>query len=123
MRDLDNLFAGLARSRFRSRFKLGRREAAYLEKRGLKTVREHADKFVAERLAPAHPTNDGRQTPMRNHPVFIAQHATGTCCRGCLARWHGLPRDVELTEQEQQYVVDVIERWLRGQARAGADSQ
>jgi hypothetical protein len=115
MRDLDDLFAGLARSRFRRRFALGSREADYLDRRGLETVLEHAEKFVAERLAPAQPKNDGRQTPWRNHPVFIAQHATGTCCRSCLERWHGLPKGEALDVQQQQYVVTVIARWLRTQ--------
>ena len=115
MRDLDDLFNGLARSRFRQRFALGAREADYLRKRGLQTVLEHAEKFVDERLAPAQPKNDGRQTPWRNHPVFIAQHATGTCCRTCLERWHGLPKDSALNAQEQQYIVAVIARWLRAQ--------
>ena len=117
MRDLDELFTALSSSRFRRRFALGAREAAYLESRGIDTIREHAERFVAERLAPAEPKNDGRQTPWRNHPVFVAQHATGTCCRGCLERWHGLRRHVALNAVEQAYVVRVIEHWLRRQAR------
>ncbi|ERJ18183.1 putative cytoplasmic protein [Salinisphaera shabanensis T35B1] len=115
MRDTDDLFAHLARSRFRSRFRLGAREADYLQKRGLDTVLEHADAFVADRLAPAQPKNDGRQTPMRNHPVFIAQHATATCCRSCLEKWHRIPQQVALDATQQAYVVGVIKRWLQGQ--------
>ena len=115
MRDTDDLFARLARSRFRSRFKLGAREADYLQKRGFDTVLEHAETFVAERLAPAQPKNDGRQTPMRNHPVFIAQHATATCCRSCLEKWHGVPQNTPLGAAEQSYVVSVIGRWLERQ--------
>lgn len=118
MRDLDALFAGLARSRFRRRFSLAGREADYLRQRGLSTVLEHARDFVAKRLAPAQPKNDGRQTPWRNHPVFVAQHATATCCRSCLQRWHGIPRNIALDDAEQAYVVAVLERWLRKQAEA-----
>lgn len=113
MRDLDDLFAGLARSRFRRRFALGARETDYLERKGLGTVLEHGRDFVATRLAPAHPANDGRQTPWRNHPVFVAQHATATCCRKCLAKWHGVPAGRELSDEEQRYILSVIERWLR----------
>src|SRR6478672_853029 len=76
-------------------------------------MRAHAAEIIAERLAPAEPRNDGRQTPYRNHPVFVAQHATATCCRGCLAKWHGIEKGRELAENEQRYVVSVIERWLR----------
>ncbi|HVY86418.1 MAG TPA: DUF4186 domain-containing protein [Caulobacterales bacterium] len=107
-----DLFDRLRASRFRSRFKLGPKEAAYLHDKGLPVVREHAADFVAKRLAPAAPANDGKQTPMRGHPVFIAQHATATCCRSCLAKWHGIAAGAALTPAQQVYVVDVIERWL-----------
>jgi hypothetical protein len=78
-------------------------------------VLAHARDFVAQRLAPAAPHNDGRQTPMRGHPVFIAQHATATCCRGCLQKWHAIPPGRPLTPEEQAHAVAAIERWLREQ--------
>lgn len=112
MRDPEELFEALKRSEFRSRFRLRGREAAYLQRKGLETVLAHAKDFVEQRLAPAEPANDGKQTPMRNHPVFIAQHATATCCRGCLAKWHGIPKGHALSDREVQYVVAVIRRWL-----------
>jgi len=112
MRDLDGLFEALKRSQFRCRFRLRGREAAYLREKGLDPVLAHARDFIARRLAPAEPTNDGRQTPMRNHPVFIAQHATATCCRGCLEKWHRIPKGRPLSDREQQYVTTVIRRWL-----------
>jgi len=117
-RDPEALFAALARSSFRSRFRLGPREREYLESRGLETLLEHAADFVAKRLAPDRPFNDGRQTPMRGHPVFIAQHATATCCRGCLAKWHGIAAGRALDPAEQAYVVGVIQEWLGRQRRS-----
>src|SRR4051812_17283689 len=86
--------------------------------KGRALVMQHAREFVERRLAPAYPVRDGSQTPMRGHPVFLAQHATATCCRGCLAKWHHLPKGRELTEDEQRYVVAVIARWLADQERA-----
>ncbi len=115
MRDIDELFAALARSKFRSRFKLSGKEAAYLSEKGLDAILQHARDFVAGRLADAYPANDGRQTPMRNHPVFVAQHGTGTCCRKCLEKWHHVPRGKRLTEANVDYVVEVLRRWLIGQ--------
>ena len=112
MRDLDELFEALGRSEFRRRFRLRDREAAYLREKGLDVVLGHARDFVEKRLAPAQIANDGRQTPMRNHPVFIAQHATATCCRGCLEKWHDIPKGRALSDREVQYVVAVIGRWL-----------
>lgn len=112
MRDMNELFEALSRSEFRSRFRLRGKEFTYLQERGLDTVLTHARDLVGKRLAPAEPANDGRQTPMRNHPVFVAQHATATCCRGCLAKWHGIPEGRPLSDREVEYVVAVIERWL-----------
>jgi hypothetical protein len=115
VRDIDDLFDALRGSSFRQRFRLGARERAYIDEKGLPTVREHAAELIAQRLAPAEPRNDGKQTPFRGHPVFVAQHATATCCRGCLAKWHYIEAGRALTDEEQALVVAVITRWLRGQ--------
>lgn len=112
MESLDDAFARLAASAFRSRFRLAGRERDYLRTKGRNAVLAHARGFVAQRLAPARPANDGRQTPFRGHPVFVAQHATATCCRGCLSKWHGIPAGRPLTAEEQGHVVAAIERWL-----------
>ena len=116
MRDLDDVFGRLGTSGFRRRFRLGERERAYLSQRGLPTVLDHARDFISKRLAPAEPLNDGKQTPMRGHPVFIAQHATGTCCRSCLAKWHGITAHRPLSAAEQNHVVRAIGRWLEQQS-------
>ena len=76
------------------------------------TIRKHAQDLIGKRLAPAEPVNDGKQTPMRGHPVFIAQHATATCCRSCLEKWHHIPKGRQLTQEQQDYVVDVIMEWI-----------
>lgn len=115
MRDLDDLFAALGQSAFRRRQRLGAKDLAYLAQRTLPVVLDHAREFVVERLAPSHPANDGRQTPMRGHPVFVAQHATATCCRGCLAKWHRIPAGAELSSVEIDYILRVLARWLAAQ--------
>ena len=115
MRDLDDLFSALAKSKFRSRFRLGSKERAYLREKTLPVILQHGRQFVADRLAPARTPSDGRQTPMRGHPVFIAQHATATCCRGCLAKWHYIAKDTPLAEEQIEYVLHVIDRWLKAQ--------
>ncbi len=113
MHDMDALFAALSRSTFRRRFHLRPAEQRYLTSKGLAAVLRHAEHLIARRLAPAQPPNDGRQTPFRGHPVFVAQHATATCCRGCLRKWHHIPKGQELSAEQQRYVVQVIERWLQ----------
>ena len=110
--DIDDRLEAIGQQRFRARFHLRGRERALVELRGMEAVRVHADEFVATRLAPAAPRNDGKQTPYRGHPVFVAQHATATCCRTCLARNHGIQAGEELTAEERRYVVDFICRWI-----------
>ena len=105
----------LAKSKFRSRFKIRTKELEYIKDKGLDTIHSHACDFIRDRVAPAEPTNDGKQTPMRGHPVFIAQHATATCCRGCIEKWHKFPQHRPLTLTEQQYLVSVIMEWINRQ--------
>ena len=121
MRDPDELFAALARSKFRSRFRLGAKEMSYLNDKTLAVILEHGRRFVVERLADAQPRNDGRQTPMRGHPIFVAQHATATCCRGCLAKWHGIPEGQPLAPDQIDYILAVLARWLREGILGGSD--
>ena len=112
MRSLDDVFAALQRSAFRRRFHLSPAEQRYLQDKGLPVILDHARDFIEKRLAPAQPANDGRQTPWRGHPVFVAQHATACCCRGCLAKWHGIAKGHTLTPAEQAHVVAALARWL-----------
>lgn len=109
---IDEVFERLARSAFRRKFSLRDRELAYLQTWGLPHVMKQARELIAQRLAPAEPRNDGRQTPWRNHPVFVAQHATATCCRGCLAKTHEIAKGHALTADELTHIYGVIERWL-----------
>jgi len=113
MRPLDEVFDALARSSFRQRQRLGSAERTYLAQKGLDEVLRHAEDFVAHRLAPAEPSRDGKQTPWRGHPVFIAQHATATCCRGCLQKYHDIAKGAPLTDEQQAHIVAALERWLR----------
>jgi len=115
MRRQEELFEALSKSRFRSRFKLGEKERSYLREKGIEVIKEHARDFIEKRLGSAAPKNDGKQTPMRGHPVFIAQHATAACCRKCLAKWHYIPKNRALNEKEIDYIVSVICDWLQRQ--------
>ena len=113
----DQRLDAIGRQPFRARFHLRGRERALAESAGPVTMRRHAVDLVGKRLAPAEPVKDGMQTPYRGHPVFVAQHATATCCRSCLLRWHEIPKGRELTAAERGYVVDVIIRWMQRELR------
>ncbi len=115
MQTIDEALAKLARSKFRSRFKLDEKDIEYIEKNGMERIRSHAEDFVRERLTPAYIPNDGKQTPMRGHPVFKAQHATACCCRQCLQKWYKIPTNVELSETQQRKIVNLIMEWINRQ--------
>ncbi|NKX46554.1 DUF4186 domain-containing protein [Roseicyclus persicicus] len=112
---LDAILNRLAQDPFRARFRLLDRDRAMVALRGPAIIRMHAEDLIERRLAPAEPRNDGRQTPYRGHPVFVAQHATATCCRNCLARWHKFSAGRALGSAEQRQVVEMICRWIAGQ--------
>jgi hypothetical protein len=115
MGDFDKLFKKLSRSKFRSSFKLKPTDIGYVNERGMATIEQHARDFISKRLAPAEPKNDGKQTPTKGHPVFIAQHATGTCCRKCLQKWHNISQNKLLSGSDVNYIVLVLIAWIKNQ--------
>ena len=115
MQSIEEALDKLAHSRFRSSFHLNQKQKEYIAEKGMDVIESHACDFVEKRLAPARIENDGKQTPMKGHPVFIAQHATGCCCRGCLFKWHGIPKNRELSNNEINYIVMLIMEWIKRQ--------
>jgi hypothetical protein len=104
--------AFLKKSTFRSKFKLTQKDRNYIATKGLETIRDHAYQFINARIATAFPKNDGKQTPMKAHPVFIAQHGTATCCRGCIQKWHGIEKGRALEAEEIDFLVALIMGWI-----------
>ena len=108
----------LKKSKFRSSFHLKIKDKQYVYEKGIDTIEKHAYDFINKKLKPAYPKNDGRQTAYKGHPVFIAQHATGTCCRGCLEKWHHIPKGRVLTDDEVDYIVNVIMKWIEKEMKS-----
>ena len=108
----NDILEKLAKSKFRSSFHLSNKDIKYINDKGLDVIRKHAEDFIKTRLAPAIIPNDGKQTPMQGHPIFIAEHATATCCRACLYKWHRIPKNKALTKAEIDYIVNVIMQWI-----------
>ena len=109
---IKNIFDRLSKSKFRSSFYLKDKDILYIEDKGIDKIRNHAYDFVTKRLADTSNVTDGKQTPMKGHPVFIAQHATGTCCRRCLEKWHHISKNKNMTDDDIKYVVDIIMSWI-----------
>lgn len=118
MQTVDEALAKLQKSKFRSGFHLDEKNVKYIDEKGLDVIRSHAADFVAKRLAPAEIPNDGKQTPMRGHPVFVAQHACACCCRGCLNKWYRVPQGRELTESEQRRIINLLMAWIEKEYRS-----
>ena len=115
MATVEQALARLQRSAFRAKFHLREQDRQYIADKGMETIQRHAADFIRTRLAPASIPNDGKQTPMRGHPVFIAQHACACCCRGCLHKWYHVPMGRELTENEQERIVKLLMAWIERQ--------
>lgn len=117
MQTIEQALLKLEKSKFRSSFKLKEKDREYVKNKGMDTIRSHASDFVRDRLAPSFIANDGSQTPMHGHPVFIAQHATACCCRGCLNKWYRIPKNVELTPVQQEKIVNLLMAWIEKQMK------
>ncbi len=115
MATIEQTLTRLQKSTFRAKFHLSDKDRKYIEEKGIDTIRGHAGDFISKRLAPAYISNDGKQTSMRGHPVFVAQHACACCCRGCLNKWYRVPVGVELTENQQERIVNLLMAWIENE--------
>ena len=103
--DINKLLDSLAKTKFRGSFHLNNKMKDYVKKKGLDKIKKDTFEIIIKRLAPA--------AVSQVHPTFIAQHATGTCCRGCLKKIHHIPKGKELTNNEINYIVLVIITWIK----------
>ncbi len=117
MQTIGDALAKLQKTSFRARFKLSEKDKEYVRAKGMNVIRSHAEDFVRTRLAPSFIPNDGKQTPMKGHPVFLAQHACACCCRGCLNKWYKVPLGKELTELQQRKIVNLLMAWIEEQMK------
>ena len=103
----------LSKSKFRSSFHLNNKLKEYVRNKGIDEIKKHAYDFINKRLKPSYIENDGKQTPMKGHPVFISQHACACCCRSCLEKWHKIGKNKELTNEEVDYIVNLLIEWIK----------
>ncbi len=109
---IEDKISSLSKSKFRNSFHLRKYMIKYIADKGMNKIREDAYFFIKNRLSDTSKFIDGKQTPMKGHPVFIAQHATATCCRGCLNKWYGIEKNRELTDHEIDFCVALIMAWI-----------
>lgn len=115
---IEDILNKLNSSKFRSSFHLKSGDVNYIKEKGLSKIESHALDFINKRLKGVSKVNDGKQTPIKGHPVFIAQHATATCCRGCLEKWHKIEKTHILNEKEVLYIKNVIMKWIERELKS-----
>ena len=111
-KEVNEMLYKLSKSKFRNSFHLRKYMISYINEKGIDKVKKHTIDFINQKLSPAFIENDGKQTPMKGHPVFIAQHACGCCCRGCLEKWHHIKKGKELTNNEKNYIYCLLIKWI-----------
>lgn len=111
--DYEKILDNLSKSKFRGSFHLNSKMKKYVEEKGFNTIKQHGYEFIYKRLKPSIIKNDGKQTPMKGHPIFIAQHACACCCRKCLEKWHKIPNNRELEEIEVEYIINLLMQWIK----------
>jgi hypothetical protein len=112
----------LSRSKFRASFHLKKADIDYISAKSIETIKRHAYDFITKKLAPANPANDGKQTATHGHPVFVAQHATATCCRGCFEKWYHVPKGQALGTDEIDFAVNIIMAWIEQELKKNQNS-
>lgn len=89
----------------------------HARKKGMIALMDDVPKRLMQSIAKANPFRDGTQTPFHGRAVYYAQHATATCCRKCVEEWHAIPRGRALTENELQYLTQLVIRYLQERIR------
>ena len=110
---IDNKLKELSKSKFRSSFHLNKKMIKYIDEKKMDTISKHMIDFINKKLGKYDIETDGKQTPMKNHPVFIAQHACACCCRSCLEKWHHIAKEKELTNNEKNYIYCLLMEWIK----------
>lgn len=110
---INNKLNSLEKSKFRASFHLNKKMIEYIDIKGLELVESHCNDFIDKNLKTYNKEKDGKQTPTKSHPVFVAQHATATCCRGCIEKWYHIPKEKVLQENEIKCIKAMIMEWIK----------
>jgi len=114
---IETKLKALEKSKFRNSFQLRSYMKDYINTKGMDIIEKHCDDFINKNLKIYNKEKDGHQTPTKNHPVFIAQHATATCCRGCIEKWYHIPKEKELNDKEIKSIKAIIMSWINNQIK------
>jgi len=80
----------------------------HARRKGRIKLHEAVRKRLEKSVGPANPPFDGRQTPDEGNIIYYAQHALACCCRTCMNYWHGVPKDVPLSDEQINYFAELV---------------
>jgi len=87
-------------------------------------IADHARKILRQRISKGNNFMEGRQTPMMGKEIVsYAQHATATCCRRCLEYWHNIPTGANLTDDQLDYCVELVLRYIEDRVPLEVESE
>jgi uncharacterized heparinase superfamily protein len=90
---------------------LSQRAINYARRKGKRALRHAAEHQIRKLIGDAEHPREGRQTPRETSPhanaIHYAQHATASCCRRCVAEWHGIVEGRALSEAEISYLTEL----------------
>ena len=55
---------------------------------------------------------DSTQTPKGKDIIYLAQHATGTCCRRCIEEWYGINKEEIMNEEQINFLTEIIMTYI-----------
>ena len=116
LRDVEYTFRSLKYELIRHHFwheELDIRAVNYARRKGVSALEVAAEKRVRQTLGAADPYFDGRQTGKSGNPLFYAQHACAACCRKCVEYWHGIEQHKPLSEEEVQYLKELLMLYVK----------
>ncbi|OUR96731.1 hypothetical protein A9Q84_10345 [Halobacteriovorax marinus] len=114
---LSDTFKRLKRSSVCSKFVLKDHEWDYLANRGLDAILLEGRTLLIKRFSQVDKSHSCKNEPLRHHPIFVALHGTGACCRRSLSKWHGIPKDIELKEKDIFFILLILKEWFIRQER------
>ncbi|MBE7467628.1 MAG: DUF4186 family protein [Anaerolineales bacterium] len=84
----------------------------HARRKGRSKLREAIRARLKKSVGTASPSFDGRQTPDHGNIIYYAQHALACCCRTCMEYWHGIPKGVELSDEQIDYFTELIMKYV-----------
>lgn len=107
-----DIFRRLNCSKVCCKFKLKDDQWDYLAKRGFDSILLEGRTLIVKIFSEEAKHHSCKVAPVQNHPIFTALHATGTCCRSSLEKWHKIPKNKELREKDIFYILLVVKEWI-----------